>query len=427
MRKCLILLFYNLLLPVFAVVAAGPWLRKMADRGGLSARLWERLGIYDRDEEFEPTGVVYVHAVSVGEVLVALKLIGRWQMRNPDERFVLAATTSTGYELACAKAPPGVRVIYSVVDFPWLVWRVLRRFEPRLLVLIESELWPNLLQAAHLQGVPTALANARLSPRSARRYLRWRGLARPVVGMLRRILAQADEHAATWRTLTAAPERVVVTGSVKFDQEGISAPSKREEFSKMIAAFGRGRPVVLGASTHAGEECLLAKALRSRPEILPVVVPRHAERRASLRVELEAAGFEVILRSAFASPQDPTKAVLVVDSTGELRDWTAEADVVVVGKSFLANGGQNPTEAIAAGVPVLCGPHMENFEPLISELRAAGGVRECKVRTLGEAVTVLLDDARLQRETVEAATAVLAKHRGATARTLEALETAAST
>jgi 3-deoxy-D-manno-octulosonic-acid transferase len=178
----------------------------------------------------------------------------------------------------------------------------------------------------------------------------------------------------------------------------------------------------MGVSTHDGEEVRMAGALRAHPEFLPVLVPRHAERREVVRAELEAAGFEVVLRSCFAPPRDPMQAVLVVDSTGELRDWTAGADVVVVGKSFLARGGQNPAEAIAAGLPVVCGPHMENFEPLITELRQAGAVRDATMETLGEVVTEVLGDARARRTMTEAASAVLARHAGATARTVDLLQ-----
>lgn len=422
MQKSLVLLVYNLLLPVLAVLAAPGWICKMARREGLSARLWERLGFFAEDPEFEPCGGVYLHAVSVGEVLIALKLIERWRERHPEETFVLAATTSTGFDLACAKAPPAVRVIYSVVDLPLLVARVLQRFEPRMVVLVESELWPNLLRAAEKRGIPTTLVNARLSPRSARRYLALKPITSVVVGMLQQVCAQEEEHATTWRTLGLPPERVTVTGSIKFDQERVTAPKQRSAFTEMVAGFGRGRPVVMAVSTHAQEERRIALALRSRPEVLPILVPRHGERREEIKAELEAEGFEVVLRSRYVSPREPAKAVLVVDSTGELRDWTAEADVVVVGKSFLAHGGQNPSEAIAAGIPVVCGRFMENFEPLISQLRESGGVETCLLKDLGETVGGILDDSRLRRTMVEAASRNLTRHHGAVEKTLKVLE-----
>jgi 3-deoxy-D-manno-octulosonic-acid transferase len=417
----LVLTLYNLLLPLVVVLAAPAWVRRMGERGGLGPRLWERLGIFERDAEFEPNGGIYVHAVSVGEVMMALKLIRHWKERFPMERFVLAATTTTGFALADAQAPEGVRVIYSPVDFPWLIRRMFDRFDPRLIVMVDSEIWPNLLRGAEKRGVPAVLANARLSPRSARRYERFGVVAGPVLGMLRMVCVQAEGHARQWEAIGIAAHRIRVTGSVKFDQEGVARPRKREEFQEMVEAFGRGRPVVMAVSTHDGEEVRVAEALREHPEFLPVLVPRHAERRGVVCGELEAAGFEVVLRSRFRTPDDPITAVLVVDSTGELRDWTAGADVVVVGKSFLARGGQNPAEAIAAGLPVVCGPHMENFEPLITELREAGAVRDATLDSLGAVLAEVLGDARSRRAMTEAASAVLGRHAGATARTVDLL------
>lgn len=421
MRGALVLVIYNLLLPLAALLAAPGWIRKMAQRGGLSVRLWERLGIFGRDAEFEPNGVVYVHAVSVGEVLIALKLIGRWQERDPEARFVLAATTATGFALADEQAPEGVRVIYSPVDFPWLVAGMFRRFDPRLVVLIESELWPNLLWLARRRGIPTVLANARLSPRSARRHRKFSWLTRPLMEMVGMVLAQAPKHATEWNELGIPSDRIVVTGSVKFDQEGVPVPRQRKEFMEMIGAFGAGRPVLMAVSTHAGEEARIARAVREVAGLLIVIVPRHAERRGEVQGALAAEGFEVVLRSRFTAPRDASRAVLVVDSTGELRDWTAGADVVVIGKSFLARGGQNPAEAIAARLPVVCGPHMENFEPLMTQLRAAGGVRDAHLETLGPAVEEVLGSSELRHRMTEAAAAILEEHRGATERTLDAL------
>jgi 3-deoxy-D-manno-octulosonic-acid transferase len=149
---------------------------------------------------------------------------------------------------------------------------------------------------------------------------------------------------------------------------------------------------------------------------LAVILPRHAERRRTIRADLEAAGFEVVLRSSFKPPGKLEKAVLVVDSTGELRDWTAHADVVVIGKSFLSRGGQNPVEAIAVGTPVVCGPHMENFEPLITELRTGSAVESVSESDLPKGLRAVLESAQHRRTLTTSATAVLEQHRGATAR-----------
>ena len=181
--------------------------------------------------------------------------------------------------------------------------------------------------------------------------------------------------------------------------------------------------MILAASTHIGEEAWIADAIRSAgSQVLPVIVPRHAERRSEVRADLSKSGFEAILRSAFAPPADPDRACFVIDSTGELRDWTAHADVVVIGKSFLSTGGQNPAEAILARKPLIVGPHMENFEPLASRLIAAGGCLRVHDQTgLAAAITIALDPAMSARLT-EAAANVLVVHEGATARVVSLLQ-----
>ena len=409
-------LLYNWLLPLFLLLAAPAWLLRMARRGGLDARLLQRLGMFQRPAEFESVGAIYVHAVSVGEVRMALRLIAEWLKRHPEERFVIAATTSTGFQLAETEAPDGVRVIYSPLDLSLIIRHIFNRFEPVLIVLIDSELWPNLLHLANRRGIPTALVNARLSPRSARRYERFRVITAPLLGQLKLVCAQVAEHAERWSNVGVLPEALVVTGSLKFDLEGLESPVKRDEFQEMIDAFGSGRPVILAASSHAGEERLIAEAVGQIPGGLAVILPRHAERRRTIRADLEAAGFEVVLRSSFKPPGKLEKAVLVVDSTGELRDWTAHADVVVIGKSFLSRGGQNPVEAIAVGTPVVCGPHMENFEPLITELRTGSAVESVSESDLPKGLRAVLESAQHRRTLTTSATAVLEQHRGATAR-----------
>ena len=188
----------------------------------------------------------------------------------------------------------------------------------------------------------------------------------------------------------------------------------------ILAAFGTvgaPRPAILAASTHAGEEVWLAEAIRTAaPDAVPVIVPRHAERRAQVAADLSKAGFEVVLRSTWRTPSAPAAACLVIDTTGELRDWTAHAAVVLIGKSFLATGGQNPCEAIQAGKPVICGPHMENFEPLATQLTAAGAWLRATTRDeLAAAIRRALDPAPATDLTTRAS-AVLDRHHGATRR-----------
>jgi 3-deoxy-D-manno-octulosonic-acid transferase len=423
MARLLVLLVYNLCVPWFFLAALPGWLVKMARRGGWGRAMTERLGIYDRDRESEPRGVVYLHAVSVGEVGIAMKLLQAWLVREPWRRFVLATGTATGRAEAMRMAGAAVRVIYAPVDLPGLGGRCLERFSPQQVVLVEAEAWPNLLAAARRRAIPVRLINARLSPRSERRYRRFAWLVRPVFGMIERAGVQEARDVQRWAGLGIPRAGIEVTGSVKFDPGEALAPTRRAEFAAILDAFGAGRPVVLAASTHEGEEQWIAQAVRAvQPGALCVLVPRHAERRGQVRAALEGVGFEVILRSEGGVPHDPGRACLVIDTTGELRDWTAHASLVVIGKSILARGGQNPAEAVLAGVPFCCGPHMENFRPLIDRIEAAAGCRRIHTQQeLGVVVAEILAGGMPARELAGRAREVLEEHRGATERTIRML------
>ncbi len=415
---------YRLLLPVLALVSLPGWLVKMARRGGWNAWLWERLSFYRGDEAFEVADRVHVHAVSVGEAVLALKLIRRWRERRPDARFVLAVGTATGFAIARQGGIEDLRVTYVPVDFRWMVRRYLERFRPTRLVLVEGEMWPNLMAACERRRIPVALVNARMSPRSRRRYEKFAGWIRPVFAKLDRVAVQRDEDRAIWQRLGVAGGRVGVTGSLKFDPLGMAQPARRAEFAALLDPLAAGRPVVLAASTHAGEELMVARACAEAGGF-PLIVPRHAERRDEVRTALEDGGFGVTLRTAgrAGGPVEGGGACLVVDTTGELRDWIAHAAVVVIGKSFAGTGGQNPAEALLAGVPVVFGPHMENFEPLAGELERAGAAeRVADGDALAAALRRLLGDRAVAARLGEAGRRQLEVHAGAVDRTLDFLD-----
>lgn len=417
----LVLGLYRLLLPLLFLIALPGWLVRMGRRGGFGSGLRERFSIYTRQEEAEPCGEVHLHSVSVGETLIALKLIRAWQARSPDKRFVLAVGTATGHAVAVEAGIPGVRVAYAPFDFQVCVNRYLDRFEPSQIVLVEGEAWPHLLLTCRKRDIPVRLVNARLSPRSERRYRKVASVVQPIFGMLDAVAAQEPADIARWEALGVAREKITVTGSSKFDPGAATLPARREEFSAMLDPFGKGRPLILAASTHGGEEAWIGKALHQVPALY-AVVPRHAERRAEVRAALEGEGYEVILRSNYHSPRDAPNACFVIDSTGELRDWTAHASFVVIGKSILGTGGQNPAEAILARRPLLFGTHMENFEPLASTLVATGGAIRFRdrwdlIRSLNE---LLADPARCERM-CDSAAQVLDVHTGATGRILDLL------
>lgn len=418
----LVLALYRLLLPVYLLVALPGWLVRMGQRGGFGSGLRERFSIYLPPLESEPCGQVHLHSVSVGETMIAVKLIRAWQAREPGKRFVLAVGTATGHAVAVEAALPGVRVTYAPVDFRLCVTRYLDRFEPAQIVLVEGEMWPHLMLACRKRGIPVRLVNARMSPRSERRYRKLAPVVRPIFRMLNLVAAQEPADCHRWEALGVRDDKIFVTGSSKFDPGAAAKPVQRPEFAAMLDAFGQDRPIVLAASTHAGEEAWLGKVVRETGALF-AVVPRHAERRAEVKGDLEKEGFEVVLRSAFHPPANPAQACLVIDSTGELRDWTAHATLAVIGKSILGTGGQNPAEAILARRPLLFGRHMENFEPLAASLVNAGGaIRFRDASDLRQSLQRLLGDPALRAASCDAASEVLHRHDGATGRILDHLE-----
>ncbi|MFT3990703.1 MAG: glycosyltransferase N-terminal domain-containing protein [Luteolibacter sp.] len=422
MRLLIGLTLFRLILPLLFIAAFPGWVVKMIRRGGFRTRLGERAALYSTPISAEPNGAVHVHAISVGETLLALKLIREWRSQSPGQSFVLATGTATGHAVATQANLPDLRVTYSPLDFPWMVRRYLNRFQPRQIVLIEGEIWPNLLIACERRAIPVRLANARLSPRSSRRYRKTAAWVRPFFSKLSAVCIQEPADREIWEDLGISPEKIHLTGSLKFDPGSGHRPTQRPQFAEMLARFGSHRSIILAASTHDGEEEWIARAIRdAAPDLLPVIVPRHAERRAEISAALEREGFSVTLRSAFSPPQDLPRACFIIDSTGELGDWTAHADVVIIGKSFLATGGQNPGEAILARKPLITGPHMENFEPLCTRLLDVQGRLVAKdPAELSAAIRTALDPTQAQALTRNAST-VLTPHDGATRRTLAVL------
>lgn len=422
MRFFITLTLYRFILPLLFTAAFPGWIVKMLRRGGFGTQLGERAAIYTCPLEYEPCGVVHFHAVSVGESMLALKLIREWLVREPGRSFVLATGTATGHAVATAAQIPRLRVTYSPLDFPSMVRRYLNRFEPSQIVLIEGEVWPHLLLECERRKIPVRLVNARMSPRSARRFARFSQWLEPIYGLLDFVAIQEAEDAGIWQALGLASPNIHTTGSLKFDPSSGTPSVRRPEFETMLDRFGENRAVILAASTHAGEDAFIAKAIHEAdPTALAVLVPRHAERRSEVTNDLEKAGFRVKLRSSEFTSSDAIRSVFVIDSTGELRDWTALADVVIIGKSFLSTGGQNPCEAILAGKPVIFGPHMENFQPLARRLVVSGGaISADDLQALSRAIRTTLDSHAAKIMTREAS-ALLAFHEGATHRILDLL------
>ncbi|MBE6415662.1 MAG: hypothetical protein E7032_03920 [Akkermansiaceae bacterium] len=422
MKRFIFLLLYNLLLPVFLVISIPGYLIKMKKRGGFGTGLSERFGIYRKPAAEEPKGGLYVHAVSVGEVFIALKFIREWS-KTHSEPVILSTSTATGHQVARDAALPNVRPLYSPLDVPGLPGRCLKRFEPKAVVLIEAELWPNFAEACHRRRIPMVMLNARLSPRSEGRYAKVRGITRLLFERLTALGAQNENDKARFARIGVNPDIITAPGSIKFDVLGDAPQNLREDFRAILDQLRGERKVVLAASTHAGEEALIASAIREAGAC-PLIVPRHAERRAQVVADLEQAGFTPLLRTTGKLPAGlPANACYVADTTGELRDWTALADAVVIGKSFLAEGGQNPVEAIAARKPVITGPDMTNFADLVALLRENDAVVCCEAGELAGEIARALDGSEATAARAERAYQALHVHSGATRRSVELVET----
>jgi 3-deoxy-D-manno-octulosonic-acid transferase len=443
MLRAFVLLIYNLLLPLGLIaMAPGAW-KKMKERGGKPSDLWQRLGFFNDEQASEIRGlhsgggVFWIHAVSVGEVGIASKLVRELLRQRPGLRFVLTSTTPTGCALAIKLADElggAVLPIYSPVDGWTTVRRFLRLIKPARLVLVEAEVWPNLVFAATQRSIPVTLVNARLSARSERRFRSLRGLVRPIFNMLERVCVQEPEDTARFALTFGIPaSKLACTGSIKFDMASESDPSAQvTQFRTLLDAleWRTHDPVLLAASTHAGEEIELTRVFTALKKTIPslrlILVPRHVERTSKIVDELTAENFTPTRRSAIGQPpssiQHQRSSLLLVDTTGELRAWQHLATIVVIGKSFLATGGQNPAEAVMAGKPVVFGPHMENFDALVRILLAKNGA--IHVHDFGDLQTTLLrflQDGPAAAELAKAGREALRAHEGSTRRTAEIL------
>ena len=315
-------------------------------------------------------------------------------------------------------------MMYNPLDFWPITRRAFALIRPARVILVEAEVWPNLAAIAHARSVPLALVNARLSPRSERRFARFKIFVAPIFRLLDLVCVQEFEDIARWQALGVARARIRHVGSIKFDPEQIEV--RPEMTREILTVFGidSTRPILLGGSTHPGEEETLAEIylkLRTQfPTLLLIMAPRHVERTRDICAKLRLLELRITLRSD-AMPVESTDCVLL-DTTGELRDWYSVATVVFIGKSLSARGGQNPIEPIVAGKPVIFGPHMENFAALARSLIAHEGAMQITTADgLEEKIAGLIANEALRDRLVGNARSVIAEHRGATARVAELL------
>lgn len=369
----------------------------------------------------------WLHAVSVGEMNLARPLVEALARARPDWDLVLSTATNTGLATA-QRLYPGRRVFYYPLDFSFAVRRSLGRIRPDVVLLVELEVWPNFLAAAARRGVVVAIVNGRLSERAFRRYRLIRPLVARWLGRVKLLCVQSETYAERLKALGAPPERVVVTGNVKFDSCPAAPPGGRDEALAASLGIGADEPVVVAGCTWPGEdEALVAMYPRLRaaaPGLRLVLAPRQAERFGAVEQLVRRAGLPCVRRTALAQGQrGEAGAVVVLDTVGELARVYGLATAAFVGGSLVPHGGHNMLEACAHARPVLFGPHTANFRDITEEL-IAGHAALCvaNAEELERALRGLLSDPGAAAELGRRARSVVDRHRGATERTMAALE-----
>jgi 3-deoxy-D-manno-octulosonic-acid transferase len=424
----MILFFYNLALLAALVVGAPWWLWRMATthkyREGLAERLGKvpaRLAALGREHP-----LIWLHAVSVGEVLAASRLVRELDRAFPEHHLIVSTTTRTGQKLARERFGSN-QVFYCPLDLPWAVRAYLKALQPRLLILVETEFWPNLLSGCFRRGIPVAVVNARISDRSWPRYRLLRRLWRPFLSRLSRVLAQSETDSERLKAIGCLPRRVSVSGNLKFDVRTV----EEAEATRHLKVLAPNLRLVVAGSTLEGEEAALLEAwpklLQADPQLAMVLAPRHPERFGTVASVLEKSGFPWVKRSDWSSqPTDTLKPlnpgqIVLLDTIGELASVYSLVAVAFVGGSLIPAGGHNPLEPAQFGVPIVMGPHYANFRAITDDLRAQDAIRIAAIEDLTATLIELLRDRTAAAALGERARQVFVQQAGATGRCVDAL------
>lgn len=383
------------------------------------ARRWHERFAFGGD--LRPGGI-WIHAVSVGEVIASAPLVRQLMESYPDLPITLTCMTPTGSKQIRKLFEGQVGHAYLPYDLPGLQRRFIARLQPRIGIIMETELWPNMVHEAKTAGVPLVLANARLSERSARGYRRISWLVEPMFAALDWVAVQTQAEALRFERLGVKEDSMLITGSIKFDLQ--PDPLAQQQAEQLRASWGQ-RPIWIAASTHAGEDQQVLAAhkqvLASEPEALLILVPRHPERFSSTADLVAAADMPMTRRSTGAIVEH-TDQVFLGDSMGELMMLYSCADVAFVGGSLVANGGHNYLEPAALGLPIISGPHRYNFAEISQLLEGAGALRQVvDAKTLAAAVITLLEQPDQARRVGAAGQTVVQDNQGALERLLQGI------
>lgn len=389
----------------------------------------ERLGYYPEAlvSRLDTVQPVWIHAVSVGEVGAASILAHLWTARRPMLPLLVSTVTGTGREVARRTFPQAAAVVYFPIDLPMAVHRTLATVRPRLILLTETEIWPNFLHKCATSKVPVAIINGRISERSFARYRLVRPFIRRVLQCVDLFCMQTGTDAKRILALGASPERVNVVGNLKFDAASPADASLLAEQWRQELHIEAARPVLVAGSTHAGEEEVLLEVFRHLraefPDLLLILAPRHPERVAQVETVVAGQGLTAVRRSAVAQGRDSAKEVILVDTVGELSTLYAVGSISFVGGSLVPRGGHNLLEPALHGRPVLFGPHMENFtEASAYFVEQGAAIQVSDAADLNRQLARLLRDPAAGEKMAQAAMTALAAHQGACERTVALLE-----
>jgi len=421
---------YNILFTIGFTLLSPYYFVRMRRRGNWQTGFAERFGKYSTKfkQAITNRNVLWIHAVSVGEVNVCTQLIRALEPRMPNLKFVVSTTTTTGMGELQRKLPTHISKIYYPIDHRRFVTRALSTVRPEAIVLVEGEIWPNFLWGARKRGKPVFLVNARLSDRSYRGYKRFGFLFRRLFAEFAGVGAQNEADAARLRQLGCRPEAIRIVGSLKFDAARIEERRLLDVPALLRQAGVKpGAPVIVGGSTHPGEEVTLAEQflrLRARfPDLFLVLVPRHFERSREVGRELKERGVKFSYRSELLSQEQLAPGeidCLIVNTTGELKYFYEHATIIFVGKSLTAEGGQNPIEPGALGKAMVFGPNMQNFADVArSFLRQDGAVQVQDAAELEKALGDLLGDEARRAKLGGNALKVVHENLGAIERTVD--------
>jgi 3-deoxy-D-manno-octulosonic-acid transferase len=415
---------YSALLGLALLLTLPYWLMQMSRHGKYRAGLRERLGQVPARLLSDPDRPrIWVHAVSVGEVRAVSEFIGLLQSRFPQHQVVISTTTSTGQKLAQKTFGPE-NVFYFPLDFAFAIRPYLRALRPELVVLAETEFWPNFIRLTHARGARMAVVNARISDRSWPRYLRFRSLYQRVLRHIDLFMAQTEEDAKRLRQIGAPADRVFVSGNLKFDVPTPPAPPIVDSLHVSLQESGAG-PVIVCGSTVDEEEPILLRAfenvLASYQRAVMILAPRHPERFTAVAEILEKLGIRYWRRSLWSG--DPIAGgVLLIDNIGELAALYSIADIAFVGGSLVPRGGHNIIEPAQHRVAILVGPHTENFRDIIRVFQRRNAVRVVNPVELPLVLMELISNAAERAALGRRAAETLESQTGASKRTAEALQ-----